>query len=75
MLRRFHFDRAKDVSGISGVGRVAEGVLITDTKECVVHWLGQHACINIYHSIDDVLFVHGHSGSTQIVWDDPEDKN
>jgi len=75
MLRRFHFERGKDVSGISGIGIVAEGVLLTDTKECVVHWLGKRACINIYHSLEDVIFVHGHEGSTQIVWDDPEEKN
>jgi hypothetical protein len=75
MLRRFHFERTKDHSGVSGVGRVAEGVLFTDTQEVVVHWLGKHACINIYHSISDVLTIHGHSGSTVVVWDDPEETN
>lgn len=75
MLKRFHLERLKDISGISGCGRIAEGVVFSDTKECVVHWLGQRPCINIYHSVEDALFIHGHSGSTQIVWDDPEDKN
>lgn len=75
MLKRFHLERLKDISGVSGCGRIAEGVLFTDTKECVVHWLGEHACINIYRSLSDVEWVHGHSGSTRIVWDDPEEKN
>lgn len=69
-LRRFHFDRLEDASGVSGCGRVAEGCLFTDTGEAVVHWLGKHGSINFYHSIDDVIQVHGHEGRTQIVFDD-----
>ena len=71
MLKRFHFERLKDASGVSGCGKVAEGCFFPDTKECVVHWLGKHGSINVYHSIDDVIFVHGHQGSTLLVWDDP----
>lgn len=67
---RFHFERAKDVSGVSGCGKVAEGCLF-DTGEAVVHWLGVHGSINVYHSIDDVIYVHGHEGGTKIVFDDP----
>lgn len=74
MLRRFHFERAEDASGVSGCGRVAEGCLFTDTGEVVVHWLGKHGSINMYHSIDDVIHIHGHEGRTRIVFDDPEEK-
>ena len=69
-LRRFHFERVKDISGVSGCGKVAEGCLF-DTGEAVVHWLGKYGSINLYHSIDDVAHVHGHDGSTKIVFDDP----
>jgi len=69
-LRRFHFDRVEDASGVSGCGRVAEGCLFTDTGEAVIHWLGAHGSINVYHSIDDVILVHGHEGRTKIVFDD-----
>jgi hypothetical protein len=69
-LRRFHFDRLEDASGISGCGRVAEGFLFTDTGEAVVHWLGKYGSINLYHSIDDVIQVHGHEGRTLLVFDD-----
>lgn len=72
-LRRFHFERRKDASGVSGCGRVAEGCLFTDTGEVVVHWLGSHGSINLYRSIEDVIWVHGHSGCTEIVFDDIED--
>ena len=70
MLKRFHFERLEDASGVSGTGRVAEGCLFVDTGEVVVHWLGCHGSINIYHSIDDIVFVHGHDGKTKIVYDD-----
>jgi hypothetical protein len=70
-LRRFHFERLEDASGVSGCGKVAEGCLFTDTGEAVVHWLGNHGSINVYHSIDDVVHIHGHEGRTRIVFDDP----
>lgn len=69
-MRRFHFIREKDASGVSGVGKVAEGCLFQDTGQVVVHWLGEHSCINIYQSIDDVIFIHGHNGSTKVIFDD-----
>jgi hypothetical protein len=72
MMRRFHFLREKDASGVSGVGKVAEGCLFTDTGQVVVHWIGNHPSINIYNSIDDVMFIHGHAGMTKIIFDDPE---
>ena len=71
MISRFHFDRIEDVSGVSGTGRIAEGCLFRDTGEVVVHWLGEHGSINVYHSLEDVLYVHGHQNKTRIVWDDP----
>ena len=70
-LRRFHFERLEDASGVSGCGKVAEGCLFTDTGEAVVHWLGRHGSINLYRSLDDVIYVHGHEGRTKIVFDDP----
>ena len=71
-LRRFHFERLEDASGVSGCGKVAEGCLFTDTGEAVVHWLGKHGSINVYHSLEDVIYVHGHEGRTRIVFDDPQ---
>lgn len=73
-MRRFYFQRLEDTSGISGCGKVAEGCLLLDTGEVVVHWLGEHSSINIYHSINDVEFIHGHTGKTKIIFDDPKDK-
>lgn len=69
MLKIFFLERSQDVSGISGVGIIAEGCLF-DSGEAVVHWFGAHASINIYKSIDDILFVHGHNGSTKLIFKD-----
>ncbi len=73
-MRRFHFEREKDASGVSGCGIVAEGVVFSDGK-VALEWFGAHASTNLYSSLDDVLFIHGHHGSTKVVFDDPEDKS
>jgi len=74
MLRTFILDRKIDVSGVSGCGAVAEGCLF-DSGEAVVHWKGEHASINIYHSLEDVLAVHSHGGATVVVFDDERKPN
>ncbi|MCZ2224444.1 MAG: hypothetical protein LC122_12545 [Chitinophagales bacterium] len=71
-MRRFHLERIKDISGISGCGVVAEGVEFLDTRQVVLHWIGDHPCTNIYQSIEDVKYIHGHGGSTIVVFDDKE---
>jgi hypothetical protein len=71
-MRRFYFERAKDISGVSGCGKVAEGCLFTDTGQVVVHWLGCHGSVNLYNCLEDVVYVHGHEGGTKIVFDDPQ---
>lgn len=71
-FRRFHFERLEDASGVSGCGKVAQGCMFDDGT-IAVHWLGAHACTNIYLSLDDVIYIHGHQGKTRIVFDDPED--
>jgi hypothetical protein len=73
--RKFHFERKKDISGISGCGNVAEGVVFEDTGEVVLHWLGCHSSINIYHSVDDLITIHGHDGATCIVYDEESKKD
>lgn len=72
-MRRFHFLRLEDASGISGCGIVAEGVVFSNGK-VALEWLSQHSSTNLYDSIDDVEFVHGHEGRTKIVFDDPEEQ-
>jgi hypothetical protein len=66
MMRNFYLVRYSDVTGVSGIGIVAEGVQwaggsadlhwLTDW-ETFVHWPG---------GIDAILAVHGHDGATVV---------
>jgi hypothetical protein len=68
MMRLFVLDRTEDISGTSGTGRVAEGVVFTDGT-AVLRWRTvPYASTAIYDSIDDLHAIHGHGGATQIVW-------
>ena len=71
-IRRFHFERNKDASGISGIGKVAEGVIFSNGK-VALEWFGNHSSTNLYDSLDDVVYIHGHAGMTDIIFDDPEE--
>ena len=68
-MRTFKLVRTADTSGISGVGDVAEGVEFHD-KKIVLSWLGKLDTLEILPNIETVVAIHGHSGSTTVVWDD-----
>lgn len=68
--KRFLLNRTEDVSGISGTGVVAQGVQFSDGK-CVTRWVESRVgavqtCV--WDSMEDVEAVHGHGGSTEVVW-------
>ncbi len=69
MIRRFHFERHEDESGVSGTGKVAEGVLFGEAFY-VLHWMGVHKSLVIYTSLAEMMVIHGHEGKTRLVWDD-----
>lgn len=59
--------RDEDVSGISGVGWVADVVEFENGK-CVVAWLtrktGDVASVSVFDSLEEIQRIHGHDGST-----------
>lgn len=69
MVKRFHLQRNVDETGISGEGRVAEGCMFSNGW-CAMTWLTAHTSVVWYPSLEDVVFIHGHSGSTLVVMDD-----
>jgi hypothetical protein len=71
-MRRFNLIRTKDVSGVSGVGLIAEGILFSSGK-VVLGWLGEHHTIEQLDSVQEVIDIHGHGGLTRIDWIDEED--
>lgn len=67
-MRTFKLIRLEDISGVSGVGEVVEGVEFTD-GQCALSWLGKYHSVEIHPSIKQVMEVHGHNGKTQIKFD------
>lgn len=69
--RRFHLDRQHDITGASGTGRVADGVLWPDGTVSI-RWRGDRPSTVTWGSLADAEHVHCHGGHTRIVWGDPE---
>lgn len=67
-MRAFCLLRTEDESGISGVGRIAEGIEFSNGL-CAVTWLSDHPSVNIYMSLNEIEVIHGHHGKTQIVFE------
>jgi hypothetical protein len=72
--RRFVLERDDDVSGVSGLGIVAEGVVFFDGV-VALRWTSAWPTSVVFHDrgMEAVEAVHGHNGKTRIVWLDPED--
>lgn len=66
-FEKFVLRRTVDVSGISGTGDVAEGIQFSDGT-CVLRWKSDKPSTAIYGSIDDLKKIHGHAGSSEIIW-------
>lgn len=73
-FRRFVLVRSEDVSGVSGTGEVAQGVLF-GTGKAVISWTRMPTSIDIYDSVEDLLAIHGHEGRTRIRWLDGEPRH
>ncbi|GAA4706218.1 hypothetical protein [Streptomyces youssoufiensis] len=67
--RRFYLQRDTDITGVSGTGRVADGVLWPDGTASV-RWRGPRPSIVHWDDIAHAEHVHGHGGATRIIWDD-----
>lgn len=74
-MRRFELHRDQDVSGVSGAGIVAEGVEFGDGT-VALRWRGRWPTSVVFHDrgMEAVEAVHGHGGSTRIVYLDVDDQ-
>jgi len=71
--RRFTLQRDVDVTGVSGTGTVADGIMWPDGTASV-RWRGDHPSIVFWdRGWESVQHVHGHGGHTRLVWTDPAD--
>lgn len=64
---RFVLQRDADVSGVSGTGIVAHGVVFPDGT-CVLRWLGDYRSTVVWRTLDEAMAVHGHDGATRPVF-------
>lgn len=72
MQRRFVFLREDDPTGISGTGKVVEGVMYSDGR-CAYRWMTDHRTDQSADDVETLEKVHGHNGRTRIVFlDDPD---
>jgi prepilin-type processing-associated H-X9-DG protein len=68
-MRRFYLNRLEDVSGTSGVGFIAEGVVFEDGTTAL-RWRTEYTSTAIYSCVSDMIMIHGHDGRTNITWVD-----
>lgn len=61
----FRLVRAQDVTGVSGVGVVAVGVIFPD-GQAVMQWQTQYSSIAIYKDLETLMQIHGHNGTTVV---------
>lgn len=69
--RLFHLQRTTDITGVSGTGRVADGVLWPD-RTVSIRWRGDRPSTVFWDRLEDAEQVHGHGGATRIIWDDDQ---
>lgn len=62
----FDLVRNVDPTGVSGTGRVAEVAEFEDGT-AVLRWLSGTPSTVVYDRIEDVVKIHGHGGSTELV--------
>lgn len=73
MMRRFELHRDVDVTGMSGVGVVADGILWPNGTASVL-WRGEHQSIVYWpDGFQHAAIVHGHGGATRFVFLDEEE--
>lgn len=73
-MKRFYLRRIVDISGVSGVGNVLEGCQFDDGHVAII-WLSDKHVMSFYDNVDTVVEIHGHEGSTQLIWIDDESSN
>lgn len=70
--RRFELHRDRDVSGVSGVGVVADGLEFPDGA-AVIRWRGNVPSTTVHElGVIGVQQIHGHGGATRLVWLDDD---
>lgn len=66
--KTFYLRRLEDKSEVSGIGKVAWGVVFPDGV-VVLRWITAGGSTAVYDSIESLEKIYGHNGKTEIVYD------
>ena len=66
MAKTFYLHRTEDESGVSGTGRIAQGIIF-DNGKVAMTWLSEHPSVTVYDNIGEVKAIHGHEGKTEVI--------
>jgi hypothetical protein len=69
-MKAFYLLRHEDVSGVSGEGVVADGVVFDDGVT-VIRWRSgrpQAQSTVVWDNVEDAIAIHGHDGKTELVY-------
>ncbi len=69
-MRRFKVMRNHDISGVSGLGQVAEGCEMSNGR-VLIQWVTPYQSIAFFDNIKSLQAIHGHGGATVVEWIDP----
>lgn len=72
-LQEFYLLRKKDVSGVSGLGVVARGIVLPSHR-VVMEWSMPFESITLFQNIGEVEKIHGHEGATELILGTPPKK-
>ena len=67
-MTKFWLNRLEDESGVSGTGKVAEGIIFSNGK-VAMSWLTEYTSVAIYDDLQTLQRIHGHNGKTIIQYD------
>jgi hypothetical protein len=71
-MRTFLLKRHRDISGVSGEGIVAEGVIFSNGKVCM-SWLGRIKSEEFFDTLGELIEIHGHGGATEVLLENVRD--
>ena len=66
LIQPFYLQRNEDVSGVSGTGIVAVGVVLP-SGQAILEWQTQYHSLGIYDSLEALERIHGHDGATKVI--------
>ena len=69
--QRFFMNRLSDVTGVSGTGRVVNGVILPSGK-VVLEWKHPHQTIGIYDNFQQFIIIHveSHPDANEVIFID-----